>query len=158
MYQRTAQSQFLFHASREFPRPAVLKGFYLLVNVFYQVVVFLDGGTEYCSEEVEVFFDGEVLVQAEFARHIADAFSYLPVVFYDVEAIDGGGAFICQQEGRQYPEEGCLAGAVGADEAEQFAGVDGEGDIPDRGDSSLVIGFLYVVEGDHGCCFDMRDR
>src|ERR1700722_11006400 len=124
MNQRATQSQLLFHASRKFPCPAVLKWFYLYVNVLDQVVVFFYAGAKDRREEVEVLLDGQVLVKTEFPGHVADAASDACVVFYDVEAIDGCCALVRQQECRQDAEDAGLAGAVGADEAKQLTRLD----------------------------------
>src|ERR1700722_1503099 len=115
MNQRATQSQFLFHASRKFPCPAVLKWFYLYVDVLDQVVILFYACSKDRREEMQVLLDGQVLVKTELTGHIADAASDLGVVFYDVEAVDYCGAFVRQQQCRQDAEDAGLAGAVGAD-------------------------------------------
>src|SRR5271167_785482 len=121
MYQRATQSQLLFHASRKFPRPAVLKWFYLYVDVFDQVVVLFYACAKDRCEEVQVLLDGKVLVKAESTGHITYTASDFGIVFYNVEVVDGGGSLVREKECRQDAEDAGLTGAVGANEAKEFA-------------------------------------
>ena len=74
--------------------------------------------------EAEVLGDGEVFVEAEFLRHVADVALDVGGVFADVHAEDGAGAFGGRDESAEGLDDGGFAGAVGAEEAEEFAFVD----------------------------------
>ena len=59
---------------------------------------------------------------------------------HDVVAGDGGGAGGGGDEARKHAHGGGLAGAVGAEEAEDLALVEAEGDIVHRGEAAEPLG------------------
>src|SRR5204862_500145 len=98
----------------------------------------------------QVFGGGELLVERGGLEDDADVVADLVAAVREVERegrTRGGAAGLCvyagegvgdgagggRDEGGEDSEEGCFAGAVGAEEAEDFAFVDGEGEIGDGG-------------------------
>ena len=98
--------------------------------------------------EADVLGDGEVFVEAEFLRHVADVALDFGGVFADVHAEDGAGALGGRDESAEGFDDGGFAGAVGAEEAEEFSLVDLEGDVADGGEVAEADG--EVVGGDDG--------
>jgi hypothetical protein len=87
------------------------------------------GHAERVGEELEVFAHGEAVVDAGVVGHVADAAAYLLRVERDVDPVDlHATGHRLEQRGHD-PDGGGLAGAVGADEAEDLAVVDVEGDV-----------------------------
>src|SRR5216683_1171912 len=97
--------------------------------------------------EAEVLGDGEVFIEAEFLRHVADVALDVGGVFADVHAEDGAGAFSGCDESAEGFDDGGFAGAVGAEEAEEFSFVDVEGDVVDCGEVTEADG--EAVGGDN---------
>ena len=79
------------------------------------------------SLDREVLADGQVLVGRLRLGNRADRAPHGGPVGDDVVALDTGAARGRRQERRQHPDEGRLAGAVGAEQAVDLAGLDGEG-------------------------------
>ncbi len=69
-------------------------------------------------------------------------------VFVDVHAEDSAGAFSGGDESAEGLDDGGLAGAVGAEESEEFSFVDLEGDVADCGE--VAEANREVVGGDDG--------
>ncbi len=63
MNQCTTQCQLLFHSAGKCARTSFFKGFYLLINIFNQVVVLFNGRIEERSEERQVFLYAQILVE-----------------------------------------------------------------------------------------------
>lgn len=70
-------ASFCFIPPDSLPAFRSLEGFDLHVDVFDKVVVLADGGIEYRSEELQVFFHRKILIQREPAGHVADTPAYL---------------------------------------------------------------------------------
>ena len=100
------------------------------------------------GEQVEVFRDAEVFVQAECLRHVADRGMHRGGIGRHVVAehahVSGSGA---QQAGDETQERG-LAGAVGADQAGDDARFDGRVDAVQR--DRIGIGVAQPGDGGDG--------
>lgn len=99
-------------------------------------------GDRLVGQQAEVLEDGPQL-----APHVRD----LPVgelreVLAEDVHLAVGGPFLAQDE----PQEGGLAGAGGADQEDELALGDVEGDISECGPVLLRVGLGDVVESDHG--------
>ena len=72
-------------------------------------------------EEIQVFGHLHVLIDAEKVGHVTDDVPHGVGLADDIVAQDSGGAGGGRQEGGQDAQGGGLAGAIGADEAEEIA-------------------------------------
>src|SRR5580658_3376695 len=81
----------------------------------------------------EVFFGGELFIEAGGLEDDADVAADFVAVLGEIEAEDFDGARRRGNEGAENSEEGGFAAAVGAEEAEDFAGVHAQGEIRERG-------------------------
>ena len=79
--------------------------------------------------EGEVLEDGEVLVEAEALGHVADALLDALGLPHDVAARDGPAAAGGIEDAAEHPDEGGLAGAVRAEDAEDLPAADVERDV-----------------------------
>ncbi len=95
----------------------------------------------------DVLLDGQAAEDRRFLRQIADAEAGALVhrQARDVAAVDGDAAFVGGYEAGDHVEDGGLAGAVGAEQADRLATTDGEADAFD--DRSLLVGLLDGVNG-----------
>jgi hypothetical protein len=90
----------------------------------------------------DVFLDGEVgdqVVQLEDEAEVAAAEEQAVVLARGVEAADGDFAAVGAVEAAEEVEERALAGAGGAPEGDDLAGVDGEADLVEHGDAARVV-------------------
>jgi len=100
-------------------------------------------------EEFDVLFDGEIVVQRKFLRHVADVAADLLRLGGDVIALHGCLARRGRQQAAEDPDRRGLAGAVGAEETVDLAGRDGEVETVEGGD---VAERLHQAFGmDDGC-------
>ena len=99
------------------------------------------------AEEIQVLGHLHVLIDAEKIGHVADDMAHGVGLAHHVVAEDSGGAGGGRQEGGQDAQGGGLARAVGADEAEQIALVDGQVEGIERGDVAKDAG---QADGGHG--------
>ena len=83
------------------------------------------------AEEPDVLLDGQRLVQRKLLRHVADAPLHLFRVAADVDAVDHGRAGCRLQQPAHHADGRRLAGAVGAEEAEDLSSPDLEADAID---------------------------
>ena len=63
------------------------------------------------------------------------------------DAVDGGRAGVGADQAEQHPQGGGLAGAVGAEEPGDRAGVDGEGQVVDGGHAAEALGEPVDLDG-----------
>ena len=139
------EGELLLHAARKGTGTAVGEALYLAVDGLDGVVAVGHGGTEEGGEEVEVFPDGEVLVERELAGHIAHTATYRLHLGHHVVAVHTGLAGIGQEQGAQYAHQRGLAGTVGAYQAEHLAGLHVE--------AHTVEGFHLAVRFRHAAHF-----
>src|SRR4029453_14303792 len=98
-------------------------------------------------EEVEEFPDFHAVIDAEIVRHVADAVPHCHRVLRDAMAVDdplSAGGF---EQRPQKADRGAFAGAVGANEAEHFAGPDFEIEAFDS--AKVAVVFAEIDEFDH---------
>lgn len=81
--------------------------------------------------EAEEFASGLLLVEGGVLEGDADAAADLVGLGYGVVAGDGDGAAGGEEEGDEHSDDGGFAGAVGSEEAVDFAALDGEIDVID---------------------------
>ncbi len=88
----------------------------------------------------EVLADRELVVERVLLGHDAEARPDLRTVPFGVQAQDGQRAVADRRDARDHPHRGGLAGAVGAQEAERFAGRDVEVDGVHGGELAEPLG------------------
>ena len=98
--------------------------------------------------EAEVLLGGEVAVERRVLEHEADVPADVVALAGDVEAAHAGGAGGGPRQRAEHVDRRALAGAVGAEEAEDLAGSDGERDAADGLD--LAVGLDEVLDLDGG--------
>src|SRR5687767_8368120 len=96
--------------------------------------------------EANVLANRHVCVQREALAHVADVLSDLAALPDDVEARDMSFARPRLEKADKHPDCRCLPRAVGAEEAEDFAGGDVEGDSVDGGEVAEFPGKLAGVD------------
>lgn len=109
-------------------------------HVFDGVFALFGGDFVASAEEVEVFGDFHVFVDAKEVGHVADEVADGVGVAGDVVAEYFGTAGAGGKEGGEDAERGGFAGAVGADEAEKVAAVDLQVEGGERRHSSVSAG------------------
>ena len=87
------------------------------------------GEAVHARHELQVLQDGEVLVEAEALRHVADVALDLLASRADVVAERRAAAAVRRQQPAQHAQRGGLAGAVGAEEAVDLAALDAHGEV-----------------------------
>ena len=107
------------------------------------------GGVELVAtgEVVDIFPDFEIAVDGEEVREVADVLLGFGGLAGDINVVDGDGAGSGSEQSGDHFEGGGFAGTVGADEAEDFAGGDVEGEMV-GGDKSGRGAGLVVLLGD----------
>ena len=101
----------------------------------------------YSGDEIEILDDAHVGIERRRFRQVAGAPLGLERLVEDVEPGDNRLAFGGRHEPRQDPHRRRLAGPVGAEKAEDFAALDAEADIVDRGDAAVA--FREVLDLNH---------
>ena len=96
----------------------------------------------------EVFFGGELFVERGGLEDDGDLGADLIRIAGEFEVEDANGAVLRRDQRGEDAEEGGFAGAIGAEEGEDFAGVDVEGEIGEGG--ALAVGMGEVGDGDGG--------
>jgi len=86
------------------------------------------------TDHLDVLAAGEVVVDGGGLARQADLGAHAGRVGADVDADDAGGAGVGWQQGGEDAEQGGLADAVGAEQAEDAAWLDGEGETVQRAD------------------------
>ena len=93
----------------------------MFVDRCNQIVVVFDTDSEQGGEECDILFDGQIGIEREASRHIADHLPNLFVLGNDVHSIDRRRSVIGIEQGCQQAEQRSFARSVRADQAEQFA-------------------------------------
>src|SRR5258708_4837580 len=81
--------------------------------------------------ELQVFRDGQIVVEAEILRHVPDALAYGFRIRADIEAFDLSLAAAQRKETGEHFDHRGFSAAVGTEETEDFAFFDSEADIVD---------------------------
>src|SRR2546426_2319263 len=133
-----AESEALLPAARELRGKAIQIGFEAI-----EFDNFVDAAPQArglqavdTSVELQVFRDGQVVIEAEILRHVADALADRFRIRADIEAFDMSLAAAERQEAGEHFDDGGLSAAIGAEETEDFAFLDVEADIVDGGEAA----------------------
>src|SRR5947199_230073 len=100
------------------------------------------------AEELEVLHHGEVAIEREGLRDVADVRAHLLAVALDVEAVDGGVAAGRDEKAAEDADERRLAGAVRTEEAEDLAARDLQRDAVERTNGAEVLADVLDVNAD----------
>ena len=96
------------------------------------------------GKERDVFVDREIAIQAEALREVADRLRDAQMLLYRIAIEHANRATAGLQQAAHQPDRRGLSGAIGADQAEHLAGVDGKRQIV-HGDDVAVF-FCHAVE------------
>ena len=122
------------------------------VDFFEELVddgaAFVAGHAVELGEDGHVFFGGEVKVGSHGLGDDADDFADVVGMACDVDAVDGGLTGGDGDEGGEHADEGGFSGAVGAEESEDFAVVDVEGEGIDGGEVAEAFGEVLDIDGE----------
>ena len=124
MDKRATKSKFLLHTTGQSPRTTIAKRFYLPVDVAYQIIIFLNGGMENRSKEIQVFFYRQILIEREPSGHISYPLTNSFIVLRRIQSANRSCAFIGKQQSGENTEQGCLPRTVRTDDAEKFTPLD----------------------------------
>ena len=97
--------------------------------------------------EIEVLVDRQAVVEARLLEHHAEAAPRLQRPGDDIDAVDGGAAAVGPEDGAEDVQQRRLAGAVRAEQREQFAAADVEADCVERQRAAVTLG--HAVDLDH---------
>ena len=145
-----AEGELLLHAAREFAGRPVSEGCQLVVDVADEGIIFRYAHPKEVGKEVEIFGHGEVAIEGERARHVADGAAQAAIGAHHVLPVHDRRAAGGQEEGGEDAEEGRLARAVRPDEAEHFSLLDVDVDAAEGVDAAVVVGFGELSDGDEG--------
>ena len=115
---------------------------------FHCVVAF--GHRVHPRDEVEVFFDRQIFVEAEALRHVADFPLDLRRVGANIVAKAGSLAGVGRQKPAQHADRRRLAAAVRTQKAEDLAALDANREIVDDGVPIEALGQAAHVDGGVG--------
>ncbi len=90
--------------------------------------------------EGEVFVDPHLRVEGDVFRQVAEHAAGFDRIFEKVAPVDGDLAGARRQEAGDHPDGGGFAGAVGAQDAEDFAVGNREGDVAHRREVAVAAG------------------
>ena len=107
-------------------------------------------------EELQVLTDEHVVVGAHEVRHVADDRPDQVVLVADGLAVDAGLAPAGLEQRRENLDRRGLARAVGADEAEALALLDGEVQVVQRHEVAVLPGEVDRLDHRHGWRPDLR--
>src|SRR5450830_429241 len=117
--QRASQAQFLPHAARELARQALCEA--RQIGEFEQALEasFARSTSDIAQVGIqsEIFLDGEVFVQSEFLRHVADNFMQLHAIDYRIQSLDLHQPRTGVQEAGDDAYETSFSCAIWADQA-----------------------------------------
>ena len=82
--------------------------------------------------ELQILRDGQIVVQAEILRHVADSLADSFRIGADIEPFDVSLAATERQKAGEHFDDRRFSAAIGAEETEDFASLDAEADIVDR--------------------------
>src|SRR6266436_9219407 len=97
--------------------------------------------------ELQVFRDGQIVIETEVLRHVADMLADGFGIRADVEAFDKGGAAAERQKAGEHFDDGGFSAAVGAEEPEDFAFFDAEADVVDGGEVAETPNQMFGGDG-----------
>jgi len=135
-------AQFLFHPSRQLAgEPAAeLAHARSLQQTGCTLLPHLGWDFEQIGIEADVLVDGEVLIEAEPLRHVAEMLLGVLRVGHHVDAVDNDSATVRRHYAGQHAHRCRLSGAIGTDETEDLAAADRETQAVDRGNFCKPLG------------------
>src|SRR6185436_815770 len=108
------------------------------------------------AEEVEVLLDGEIAIERERLRDVADPLPHELPFTLDVESVDRRVAFGRREQAAEDADQRRLAGSVRAEESEDLALRHFERDVVERAERAEVFRHVIDIDGDHGRPFTPR--
>jgi hypothetical protein len=131
MHDGAAQGQALFQAAGQQPCDggAPVDETRHAQHVFFALRTQMLGNVVNPAEEIDVLFHGEVVIERELLRHVADIPADLFRILGHVEARHRAPAGSGRQEAAEHADDGGLAGAVRPQETEDFALLHLEGNV-----------------------------
>src|SRR5712691_3422840 len=137
MEQRAHQSQLLLHAAGKFAGRALAERVHAghAQQARGQLLALAPDDAEQIGIEAHVFIDGQVGIEAEALRHVTDLVLHLIEVAGHIVTDHDRPAFCRVHQAAQQTHSGGLAGAIRANQAEDLALGDFEGEVIDRGHS-----------------------
>lgn len=150
MNQGAGQPQLLLHAPGKLTSPPFAEGRQPCEaqQPFDALFALRPGHAEHISEEVQVFINGQVTVQAENLRHIADAVLDLFGISAGIVAVNGSRTGVGVEDGSQQAQRGRFTRTVRPHQSEHLTTFDREGEIINR--NRTTKGTVQVV------CLDDR--
>src|SRR5712664_1900888 len=106
------------------------------------------------SVELQVFRDGQIVIEAEVLRHVADTFADGFGLGAYVEPFHMSGTAAERQKAGEHFDDRGFSAAVGAEETEDFAFFDAEADVVDGGEVAETPN--QMVGGDGGLRESLR--
>src|SRR5271156_3891425 len=95
----------------------------------------------------EIFENREIVVKAEFLRHVADAFAHGLGILAYIQALHPGIAVAKRKQAGKHFDDGCFSAAVGPKEAEDFAFFHAKADVVHRGDRAKAANQVFGGDG-----------
>ena len=143
MQQTAGDGQLLLHAARKFAGQGIL--FVGEFQFFQQgrAGFFVVGHLINAGDEIQVLPDGEIIEQARFVGEKRELFFGGNRVTNDVMAADANRSARGRNDAGKTAQRGGLARAVRADQADDFAGLDGKRQIVHGGEFAVKLGEAF---------------
>ncbi len=100
-------------------------------------------------DKAQVLLDGQIVIQAEMLRHVADQRPQAALLASQIEAEALTGAMIRRQQAAEHAHRRCLAAAVGAEKGEEFAAADAEAQTAYRRPAGEGLAQFMDLDGLH---------
>ena len=159
MNQSTAQSQFLLHTTRQFPRTPFSKWFYLSVNRSDQIIIIFHAYPEQGCEKFKIFLDRQIGIKRKTPRHISHPFADFFILPDNIESIYRRHSIVGIQQRRKQAEKRSLAGSIGTYQTEQLPPPHLERYIFDCRERTVPLGqssYFYGIPYSHlSICFKL---
>jgi len=97
--------------------------------------------------ELQILLDGQIVIEAEILRHVADALAHGFRILAHIEAFDVSLAAAERQEAGEHFDDGRFSAAIWTKEAEDFAFLDAEADIVDGGEVAETAHKMFGRDG-----------
>ncbi len=140
--ERAGEPELLFHAARQLARAPLAERRHAggREQARRALLPVATADAEEFGEELDVLVDGQVFVEPEPLRHVADVRADAFGIGDRVQALDGDRSFVGLHHRGEQAHDRRLARAVRADEAEHFAGSAVDAEVLDRGDAAEPFG------------------
>ena len=126
MDKRTAQGKLLLHAAGQCSGTTLAERLYLLVDVTHQIIILFDGSMKNRSEETQVLFYRQVLIEREASGHIPYPLADSLIILHRIQPAYRSLAFIGKQQGGKNTEQRRFPRTVRTDDSEEFTRTDGQ--------------------------------